>query len=389
MDILYGIVGEGMGHATRSRVLLEQLLGQGHEIRVVVSNKAYSFLVRTLGHHSNLTIHEIEGFKLHYEADGMKWGSTVLQNALCAPRSVLRNIRVYHQIQREGFRADVVFSDFESWAWLYAMNHQVPLISIDNQQAMTRCHHLHGLETQEDKGSFQMTRTFIRSKMPFAYHYLVSGFYFPPVANRRTTLLPPILREEIIQAKREHGEHVLVYHHSAQEPEFLRALGKIPYSFRIYGCDKPGQWDNLTMCAFDEKQFVEDLRTAKAVVAGGGFSLMCEAVHLHVPMYTIPIAKQAEQLFNARYLEKLGYGVAGSTFDPEAIDAFLKNHRVYERALKHYKPRDNSMLFGCVDELLQLIEQSEPAPTHLQHLAMGKYQGPALPAKWETALLGA
>ena len=33
MKILYGVVGEGMGHAMRSRVVLEHLVGQGHEMR--------------------------------------------------------------------------------------------------------------------------------------------------------------------------------------------------------------------------------------------------------------------------------------------------------------------------------------------------------------------
>lgn len=386
MNVLYGIVGEGMGHATRSKVLLDRLLTQGHNVRVVVSNKAYHFLVRSLGHHPNLIIHSIEGLHLHYEADGMKLGATLLKNVLRSPQSILHNVRVYNKMQRDGFRADVVFSDFESWAWMYAMNHRIPLISIDNQQAMTRCHHLHGLETPEERGTFRMTRAFIKSKVPFAYHYLVSGFFFPPVAKERTTLLPPILRDTILQSKREKGEHVLVYHHSVQEPQNLKALQQLPYSFRVYGCDKPGQWGNLTLCPFDEKQFVEDLRTARAVVAGGGFSLMCEAVHLRVPMFTIPIAKQAEQIFNARYLEKLGYGRMGERFDPTAIDFFLQNERVYERALKKYKPQNNSMLFGCVDELLHNIARKEAATEALKHPAMGKYQDTALQHKWGHAL---
>lgn len=386
MNILYGIVGEGMGHATRSRVVLEHLLAQGHSVRVVVSNKAYHFLVQKLGQHPNLVIHQIEGFQLEYEASGMKLGKTIATNFKKLPQSLFQNVRVYRQMQREGFKPDVVFSDFDSWAWLYAMNHRLPLISLDNQQAMTRCHHLHGLVEPTEESSFSLTKGFVRGKVPFAYHYLVTGFAHPPVAKKRTTLLPPILRPEVLEAERKPGEHVMVYHHSAQEPQFLEALRKLPSYFRVYGCDRTEQLGNVTLRAFDESQFIHDLATAKAVVAGGGFSLMCEAVHLKVPMFTIPIAKQAEQLFNARYLEKLGYGVVGDTFDPEAINTFLQNHRVYQRALKRYQPYDNTMLYGCVDELLDLISQREPAPAALQHPAMGKYQGPVLPLKWEQRL---
>ena len=37
MKILYGVVGEGMGHAMRSRVVLEHLVAQGHEVEIMAS----------------------------------------------------------------------------------------------------------------------------------------------------------------------------------------------------------------------------------------------------------------------------------------------------------------------------------------------------------------
>ena len=43
MKILYGVVGEGMGHATRSKVVLSALAAH-HELQVVVSGRAYDYL---------------------------------------------------------------------------------------------------------------------------------------------------------------------------------------------------------------------------------------------------------------------------------------------------------------------------------------------------------
>ena len=48
MRILYGVVGEGMGHATRSLVILGHLLEKEHEIKVVVSGRAHAFLADRL-----------------------------------------------------------------------------------------------------------------------------------------------------------------------------------------------------------------------------------------------------------------------------------------------------------------------------------------------------
>ena len=44
--ILYGVTGEGMGHATRSKVVLSHLVEQ-HDLQVVVSGRAHAFLSRS------------------------------------------------------------------------------------------------------------------------------------------------------------------------------------------------------------------------------------------------------------------------------------------------------------------------------------------------------
>jgi uncharacterized protein (TIGR00661 family) len=49
MKILYGVVGEGMGHAMRSRVVLERLVARGHEIHVMASSRAADFLASRYG----------------------------------------------------------------------------------------------------------------------------------------------------------------------------------------------------------------------------------------------------------------------------------------------------------------------------------------------------
>ena len=48
VKILYGVVGEGMGHATRSRVVIEHLATKGHEVKIVVSGRAHRFLTERL-----------------------------------------------------------------------------------------------------------------------------------------------------------------------------------------------------------------------------------------------------------------------------------------------------------------------------------------------------
>ena len=44
LKILYGVVGEGMGHAIRSSVILHKLVADGHDVHIVVSGRAHDFL---------------------------------------------------------------------------------------------------------------------------------------------------------------------------------------------------------------------------------------------------------------------------------------------------------------------------------------------------------
>jgi uncharacterized protein (TIGR00661 family) len=268
----------------------------------------------------------------------------------------------------------VVISDFESWAYLYGVNHFLPVISIDNMQVINRCAHDRDV-TDDKSSSFTLAKMAVKAKMPGAYHYLVTSFFFPTVRKKRTTLVPPILRPEILAAQREAGEHVLVYQTASTNQALVPTLKGLPWKFRVYGMGREGQEENVTLRPFSETGFVEDLRTARAVVAGGGFSLMGEAVHLKVPMFSIPLEGQYEQELNARYLKKLGYGDWAPALDRNAVAAFLENAEEHAQALGAYRSQDNQMLFGCLDELLSRARVDAAPPDALQAANMGAYSG--------------
>jgi hypothetical protein len=124
------------------------------------------------------------------------------------------------------------------------------------------------------------------------------------------------------------------------------------------------------------------------VVAGGGYSLMGEAVHLRVPMLAVPIEKQYEQALNARYLKKLGYGDWTGELETAKVADFLARADDHTRALETYRPRGNDMLFGCVDRLLRLVDLDEPPPARLDVASMGTYDGPLLPEEEEGLAVG-
>ena len=380
MKILYGVVGEGMGHATRSRVSLEWLLAAGHEVHVVVSGRAHRFLGERLAGRAGFSLEEIHGLHLRYEGNRVDLSESLRRNLEQGPEAFFRNVAAYLRLQRQRFEPELVISDFESWAYLYGLAHRLPVVSIDNMQVLARCRHTIDT-TALESFSYQLARTAVKLKLPGAYHYLITSFFYPPVKKPRTTLIPPILRPEILAARREPGEHVLVYQTAAANSELVPMLQRLPGAFKVYGLGRAGQEGNVTLCPFSETAFVDDLRTARAVVAGGGFSLMGEAVHLRVPLLAIPLEKQYEQELNARYLEKLGYGSFAESFNEADILGFLGKLDQYSAALQSYPSPDNGVLYGCLAELLARVAIGEPPPDWLDHPAPGKWEGPlrALP----------
>jgi uncharacterized protein (TIGR00661 family) len=108
---------------------------------------------------------------------------------------------------------------------------------------------------------------------------------------------------------------------------------------------------------FSEDRFIDDLASCRAVVAGGGFTLMGEAVYLRKPMLSIPLGRQFEQVLNGRYLAHYGYGMtAPSLDDPALLSQFLGELPRFEESLADYQQDGNEAMFA---ELLGLLDRAE------------------------------
>ena len=363
MRILYGVVGEGLGHATRSRVTIEHLLAQGHDVHIVVSGRAHELLSK---HFEG--VHRIHGLHMIYEDNEVKKARTLFSNLkeTFLPESLREglpgNIRQWFALARE-FSPEVIISDFESWSYWYAKAHHLPVVSVDNMQILSRCHHDDDV-FDVNPAAFLLAKGIVRSKLPNCQHYVITTFFDLPTKRERTTLVPPILRPEILAALPSDGEHVLVYQSGPGAESIARVLKQFPHQpFVVYGMrrgiDQPQTDDNLEHRPFSETKFVHDLASARAVVAGGGFSLMGEAVYLRKPMLSVPLTGQFEQTLNAVYLEKLGYGLHRREITEQDIAQFLARTPEFAQNLATYQQSGNQRLFDVVDSLLAELARGD------------------------------
>jgi hypothetical protein len=222
MRILYGVVGEGMGHAIRSRVVLEHLVSQGHVIEIMASDRAVDFL------------------RKHFP----------------------------------------------------------------------EVHRTHGL----------------------------------------------LLRGEILSTERTRGDHLLVYQTAEGHERLPEALAAAGLPCRVYGMRRALSEDvqegRASLPSFPRAAIHRGPRERPGGVAGGGFTLMSECVYLHKPMLFVPVAGQLEQVLNARYLQRAGYGRTAEHVDAAALREFVRALPGFEAQLEGYVQDGNRAAFAALDGLL-------------------------------------
>lgn len=349
MKILYGVPGEGMGHATRGKVILEHLT-KHHDVRIVSSDRAFKFLHAIYPDQT----HEIKGFHFAFKDGEVSVSRTAVLNLKTAPENLITNFKKYREIH-DSFSPDLVISDFESFAFFYAKYHNLPIISIDNMQILDRA--TIGIDIpEEEKNNFNIAKAVVKAKLPGCNKYLISAFFDIELRKENTVLVPPIIRNEILQAKTEIQDHILVYQSSYGENGILELLKQIPdQKFYLYGFNKEEDHGNVQMKKFSEAEFINYFRTAKAVFANGGYSFISEAIYLKKPICSVPIKNQFEQYFNGAYIQKMGYGKLLTEFNLDGIKAFLYDLPKYRETINGYSQDGNTKLFQEIDKAIEEV----------------------------------
>jgi uncharacterized protein (TIGR00661 family) len=349
MKLLYGVVGEGMGHAIRSRVIIEHLLEEGHEVAILASQRAADFLEARFAR-----VKKIHGLHIITQDNEVRRFKTLWSNVRRSTVALPRQIASYFELIEE-LSPQAVVSDFESFAYIYGRINRLPVFSVDNNQIINRVRHppevLRGQRT-----NYRIARTVVQGKLPFCHHYFITTFFYPPVRSPRTSLHPPVLRPAILEAEPQPGDHLLVYQTAEGNTRLAEALEATGLPCRIYGMRRDLTEDlqvgNLRYRPFHEKRFIDDLASARAVIAGGGFTVLSEAVYLRKPVLSTPIRGQFEQVLNARYLEGEGFGLEAREIEPGIVNRFLEGLPRFEEALAGYRQDGNRHLFDALDEKL-------------------------------------
>ena len=342
--IIYAACGEGMGHAIRTSVVLEHIKKE-NDVLVFASGRAFDYLSAKFS-----DVYKIYGFNTVYEDNAVNDKKTFIKAIKYLPRDVKDNIQLLYNIANE-FKPDIIISDFEFYSNILSKIIRVPMISIDNMHVITHCKIDVPRKFSRDKIKAEgVVRSFIMGPQK----YLITSYFYPEIKNKdKVSMFPPILREEILNLEPFKGEHVLVYQTSTSNSKLIETLKEIDEKFIVYGFDLEKVEKNLIYRKFNEDQFFNDLGSCKAVLANGGFTLISESIYLKKPVLSIPVKGQFEQILNAIYLERLGYGEFHEELEMDGVIHFLSKLNTYNESLRYYNQDGNKAILKELDSLIK------------------------------------
>jgi len=340
MKILYGVCGEGFGHSSRALVVGEYLEGKGHKVIFVTYGQGYKVLK------NKFKVFKVKGLHMIFEKSVLKKRRTVLFNLRNFSKNFLSWKKFYKLM--DDFNPDLCISDMEPIVPVLSNIYDIPLVSLDNQHRLTN---LKLNIPSKYKQDYFLAKEVVNAFVRRAEYFIVTSFAKAPVNDKRTLIVPPIIRGDVrrVGARAKYGEKILVYL-TKKDRRVLSVLKKIPESFVVYGYNVNKVKGNLEFKT--RESFLSDLKDCKAIIATAGFTLMGEAIYLKKPYLALPLRGQFEQVLNALFLKKVGFGDYSESLTEKEVLDFLSSLGKYRKKLKGYNP-DYNRLFKVLDKTIK------------------------------------
>lgn len=303
--IYYGICGEGRGHATRSRVLIEALR-ERHRVVVCTYGDAWELLA-PLYAGSDVEVRRIPGLRFRYDHRGrVDYTATGLR---ATPYLTQLPLRVRHWARRlERQDADLVISDFEPLLARAAQAARIPHVSVDHQHFLVS-YDLSSLPRLLRLKAELLARS-IGLFCSGQRRTIVSAFFFPPLKRLDTavTRAGVLLRREVQEAVPEAGRHFVAYVRRRAPRRVLQSLAELGAPVHVYGHEERGRVGNLTFFPIEPFRFAEDLARSRALISSAGNQVIGEALALRKPVLAYPEPGNWEQEINGHFLAQSGMG---------------------------------------------------------------------------------
>jgi uncharacterized protein (TIGR00661 family) len=370
--IFYGVAGEGRGHATRVRAVVEQLRSE-HSVTIFAPDDAFDLLA-PLYAETGVRVVRIPGLRFEYNADK---AMSIRRTAIGALSYLATLPALIDRLERaiDEERPDLVVTDFEPAIARAAVRRGVPFVSLDHQHFLVVSDFSHLPKLLQLRAA--MLGTIVDLFYKGQETTIVSSFFFPDLRPGlgHVVTVGPMLRPQVLRAARTHGEHLVAYVRKFGSERLIEALQASGREVRFYGLGERQSAGKIHFFPIEERRFVDDLASSHALVTTAGNQLLGEALYLQKPVLAFPEPNNSEQLVHGHLLEREGTGewAEFERVGPRTIRGFLSRVEQYRSRIVPERMNGNA---AALAELRRHLPTS-PAP--LEALARGAGSAPADP----------
>ena len=297
MKIFYAIQATGNGHISRAVQLYPYLKKFGTVDFFMSGNNASLNVDIPIKYKS-------KGCSLHYSKCGGLDYWEIAKN--------IKPLQMYRDAKALPLSDyDVVINDFDSITSLACKIQKVKSVQFGHQASF-----MSNLTPRPEKNNI-MGELVLKHYAP-APKYI--GLHFKQYDS---FIHPPIIKDEIFQAKPRDLNHISVYLPSFDrdclEKAFHKAKG-IEFQWFLNDSKEIRKEGNITYFPVNQKFFNESLINCHGILTGGGFETPAEALFLNKKILSIPIKNHYEQECNAAALKLLGVPVLNKVGDDFHIE---------------------------------------------------------------------
>lgn len=341
---LFLIQGEGRGHMTQSISMKQLVESAGMSVSEVLIGKSKRRKIPGFYYEKikvPVTLIESPNMSTGKNSKAIKTFPSLLGVIIRMPKFI-HSLFIIHRKVKE-HKPDVIINFYEPLAGLYHFffRSKIPMICIGHQFLM-------------DHPDFEMPEGHLPAKIGFKmYNWLISigakkklalSFYpFSDSAENSIYVIPPLLREEVLNQPSTKGEYLLVYLLNAGYMEDIIkwhnnnrhiTLHCFTDNKDVVNCV---EYDSsLFFHQLNDQKFLDMMANSKGLVSTAGFESVCEAMYLGKPVFMVPVEGHYEQFCNSRDAAKAGAGIYDSSFEIDRFLTFVSNFYTDNRQFKEW-----------------------------------------------------
>ena len=336
LKYLFIVQGEGRGHLTQAMAMEKLLTENGHQVVGMLVGRSQArqlpdFFVN--GVSAPLRQFDSVNFQPSAENRTANMLKSILYNIEKFPKYLKSIIFLKDAIKSSG--ADIVVNFYELLTGIAYFNFKIdiPNISIGHQYLF-----LHRNFDLGDSGILGTEGLMIFSKVTSigANKRLALSFReMDDDAGKRIKVVPPVLRESVLEMSPTKGSYIHGYMLNAGFAEdIMKWHGEHPEVELRFFWDK---WDEpkikkiddtLSFYLLDDKEFLKQMAGCGAYASTAGFESVCEAMYIGKPILMVP--SHIEQKCNAYDAMASGAGISADFFDLSALMDFTGRFKADE-----------------------------------------------------------